>query len=150
MDTEIKDKFSLLWRKYFNNAELPVVFYYTNDVERVPLVKPGSVNRCVIGALSKVREGESLCFDVDSVGCPGGKRYLGFKEEIMPDFKYFLSCGIPGELEGERYKKSPELVEAIELLVGELRPQGRLAQRVPGLRGVADAPGLEHPAQAER
>jgi uncharacterized protein (DUF169 family) len=113
MDTEIKDKFSLLWRKYFNNAELPVVFYYTNDVERVPLVKPGSVNRCVIGALSKVREGESLCFDVDSVGCPGGKRYLGFKEEIMPDFKYFLSCGIPGELEGERYKKSPELVEAI-------------------------------------
>jgi uncharacterized protein (DUF169 family) len=113
MDMEIKDRFSLLWKKYFNKADLPVVFYYTNDVERVPLVKPGSVNRCVIGALSKVREGESLCFDVDSVGCPGGKRYLGFKEEIMPDFKYFLSCGIPGELEGERYKKSPELVEAI-------------------------------------
>jgi uncharacterized protein (DUF169 family) len=33
----------------------------------------------------------------------------------MPNFEYFLSCGIPGELEGERYKKSPELVrEAME------------------------------------
>ncbi len=29
----------------------------------------------------------------------------------MPDFEYFLSCGIPGKLEGERYKKSPEMVK---------------------------------------
>jgi hypothetical protein len=29
----------------------------------------------------------------------------------MPNFEYFLSCGIPGKLEGERYKKSPELVK---------------------------------------
>jgi hypothetical protein len=31
----------------------------------------------------------------------------------MPSFEYFLSCGIPGELEGERYKKTPELVKEI-------------------------------------
>lgn len=31
----------------------------------------------------------------------------------MPDFEYFLSCGIPGKMEGERYKKSPELVKEI-------------------------------------
>ncbi len=30
---------------------------------------------------------------------------------MRPNFEYFLSCGIPGELEGERYKKSPELVK---------------------------------------
>jgi hypothetical protein len=30
----------------------------------------------------------------------------------MPHFDYFLSCGIPGKVEGERYKKSPELVQA--------------------------------------
>lgn len=113
MDMELKDKFILLWRKYFNKAELPVTFYYTDEVGSVTLIKSGSVNRCVIGALSKVRKGESLCLDADSIGCPGGKRYLGFNEEIMPDFKYFLSCGIPGKLEGERYKKSPELVEAV-------------------------------------
>jgi hypothetical protein len=29
---------------------------------------------------------------------------------ILLLFEYFLSCGIPGEMEGERYKQSPELV----------------------------------------
>jgi len=28
----------------------------------------------------------------------------------MPNFEFFLSCGIQGKLEGERYKKSPEIV----------------------------------------
>jgi hypothetical protein len=37
-------------------------------------------------------------------------------EEIMPDFEYFLSSGIPGRLSGERYKKSPELVR--EMMAG--------------------------------
>jgi uncharacterized protein (DUF169 family) len=111
MDIEVKEKFSLLWHKYFNNAELPITFYYTDEEGHARAIKPGSVPRCVIGALSRVRRGSSLCFNVDSVGCPGGKRYLGFTQGIMPNFRYFLSYGIPGELEGERYKKSPELVE---------------------------------------
>ena len=111
MDKSIKDKFMTLWKKYFNGAELPITFYYTDEEGHAEAVKPGSVHRCVIGALAEVRKGRSLCFDVDGVGCPGGKRYLGFAEEIMPDFEYFLSCGIPGKLEGERYKKSPELVK---------------------------------------
>ena len=110
MDTSIKEKFLELWKKYFNDAELPITFYYTDEEGHAESVKPNSVGRCVIEALSKVRDGKSLTFDVDSVGCPGGKRYLGFAENIMPDFEYFLSCGIPGKLEGERYKKSPELV----------------------------------------
>ena len=110
MDVRIKKKFIELWKMYFNNAELPITFYYTSEEGHAELVKPGSVSRCVIGALSNVREGKSLCFDIDSVGCFVGKRYLGFAEKIRPNFEYFLSCGIPGELEGERYKKSPELV----------------------------------------
>jgi hypothetical protein len=69
------------------------------------------VPRCIIGALAKVREGQAFAFSVDTVGCPGGKRYLGFAENLMPDFEYFLSCGIPGKMEGERYKKSPEMVK---------------------------------------
>jgi len=59
----------------------------------------------------KILQGESLSFDAGGVGCPGGKRYLGFAENLMPDFEYFLSCGIPGKLEGERYKKTPEMVK---------------------------------------
>ena len=60
--------------------------------------------------LLKVRSGESIFFGADSFGCFGGKRYLGFGGEVMPNFEYFLSYGIPGKLEGERYKKTPELV----------------------------------------
>lgn len=110
MDISIKDKFSALWNKYFHEAELPITFYYTDEEGHAELVKPGSVPMCIIGALAEVRKGTSLCFNVDSIGCPGGKRYLGFAQEIMPGFEYFLSYGIPGRLEGERYKKSPEMV----------------------------------------
>jgi len=111
VDTVVKEKFLELWNKYFNDAELPITFYYSDEPGTAEAVKPDSVPQCVIGALAKVRNGESLAFDVDAVGCPGGKRYLGFTNTIMPDFEYFLSCGIPGKLEGERYKKTPEMVK---------------------------------------
>jgi uncharacterized protein (DUF169 family) len=58
-----------------------------------------------------VREGRSFVYSADTPGCTGGKRYTGFSQTLRPNFEYFLSCGIPGELEGERYKKTPELVE---------------------------------------
>jgi uncharacterized protein (DUF169 family) len=113
MDMKIKDKFIELNKKYFNNAELPITFYYSDTGEQVELVKPGSVSRCVIGALAEVRNGRSFSFNADSIGCPGGRRYLGFAERLGSGFEYFLSCGIPGRMEGERYKKSPELVKEI-------------------------------------
>lgn len=113
MDMKIKDKFIELSKKYFNNAELPITFYYSDTGEQAELVKPGSVDRCVIGALMEVRNGRCFSFNADSIGCFGGRRYLGFAERLRPDFEYFLSCGIPGRMEGERYKKSPELVREI-------------------------------------
>lgn len=117
MNPDIKSKFLKLWEKYFGAAELPISFYYTDEEGHAEPAEPSSGHRCFIGALQSVRKGQSLCFNVDSIGCPGGRRYLGFAEEIMPDFEYFLSCGIPGQLEGERYKKSPDLVkEAMKYL----------------------------------
>lgn len=111
MDLEFKERFMERWGKYFDAAELPMTFYYTNEEGRGKLVKaPAAVHQCVIGVLAKVRKGQSLCFESDSLGCGGGKRYLGFTQVMRPNFEYFLSCGIPGEMEGERYKKSPELV----------------------------------------
>ncbi len=110
MDLELKNKFLELWKKYFDGTPLPITFYYTDEEGHAETVKPGSVPACLIGALTEVRKGNSLCFNAASVGCFGGKRYLGFAEKIRPNFEYFLSCGIPGELEGERYKKTPELV----------------------------------------
>jgi uncharacterized protein (DUF169 family) len=111
MDIAFKEKFLKLWKKYFNNAPLPITFYYTDKPANAEIVKPGSVPRCIIGGLVKVQHGESLAFDAKAIGCEGGKRCLGFGEMNMPSFEYFLSYGIPGKLEGERYKKTPEMVK---------------------------------------
>ena len=111
MDLKVKDSLTNVWNKYFEGAELPIAFYYSDTERDSENVKPGSVPRCLIAALDRVRKGRSLAFNAESVGCSGGKRYLGFASEIRPEFEYFLSCGIPGKVVGERYKKSPELVK---------------------------------------
>jgi len=113
MNAERKKKFMRLWDKYFGASELPLAFYYTDREESAKLVKTPLGHQCLISVLAKARKGQSLCFDVNSVGCFGGKRYIGFSTQLMPQFEYFLSCGIPGELEGERYKKSPDLVKEV-------------------------------------
>ncbi|MGA2532954.1 MAG: DUF169 domain-containing protein [Candidatus Aminicenantales bacterium] len=113
MNLKFKEKFQTLWKRYFADSELPVAFYYTNAETQGRRVSVDSSNRCLIANLVKVRKGKALRFDADSVGCPGGKRYLGFSDTIRPGFEYFLSCGIPGKMEGERYKKSPELVREV-------------------------------------
>jgi len=107
-----QEQFLELWEKYFPGAELPITFYYTDETPAADLVSPPAGHRCIFADLVKVRTGQSLCFDAQAIGCFGGKRYLGFDDRLMPNFEYFLSCGIPGKLEGERYKKTPELVKA--------------------------------------
>src|SRR5512136_1652933 len=111
MKNGLKDEFQKLWEKRFDGAELPIAFYYTDD-NRVPGPAPAS-DRCLIANLARVRAGTPMRFAEKSIGCPGGRRYTGFAEGLRPGFEFFLSCGIPGEMEGERYKKSPELVREI-------------------------------------
>jgi hypothetical protein len=111
MNMSFKEKFLKLWQKYFNNSPLPTTFYYTDNPTNAEIVKEGATPRCIIGGLVKVQKGESLAFDANAVGCEGGKRCLGFGEMTMPNFEYFLSYGIPGKVEGERYKKTPEMVK---------------------------------------
>jgi hypothetical protein len=109
MDIEFKQRFLELWAKHFPGADLPVGFYYVEE-GRGELAQPPGEHQCIICQLAAARRGKSLCFDKNAVGCSGGRRYLGFEQTLRPEFEYFLSCGIPGKLEGERYKKSPELV----------------------------------------
>jgi len=110
MDMELKGNFQRLWKRFFKTAELPLVFYYAEDDRQAEPAKVPKGHRCIIGDLQRVRHGTSLKFDAETIGCAGGKRYLGFSESLRPEFEYFLSYGIPGKLEGERYKKSPEIV----------------------------------------
>jgi uncharacterized protein (DUF169 family) len=106
-----KETSSALWENFFDEAEFPIASYQIDQGDEVEVVRPPSGRRCIMAVLSKVQKGTSLCFEAKSIGCPGGKKYLGYSKDVMPNFEYFLSCGIPGKLEGERQKKSPELVK---------------------------------------
>jgi hypothetical protein len=110
MEIEIRDHFIKQWKKYFNNADLPITYYYTDEPGNVTIVPSTGKWSCIICQLQKVRNGESLAFSAESVKCGGAKRYLGFAENIRPNFEYFLSCGIENQMEGERYIRTPELV----------------------------------------
>jgi hypothetical protein len=107
---ELIEAFSENWGTYFPGAELPLVFFYTDDDSVAEYLRGSEGWRCVIGDLAQVRKGKSLLFDINSVSCGGGKRYFGFTSESSPDLDYFLSCGLPGRIKGERFKKSPEIV----------------------------------------
>jgi len=111
MDMELKKRFMELWNRYFGGADLPIVFYYADEPADTAVVKAPSGRRCMLADIGRVRRGESICFDRDSFGCPGGERYSGFSQETSDAFRYFLSYGIEGKMEGERYKKTPELVD---------------------------------------
>jgi uncharacterized protein (DUF169 family) len=105
-----KTQFLKRWQKYFPGAELPLAFFYTDDVTVASPFPESKAWRCVICDLARARKGKPVLFDVDAIGCSGGQRYFGFKYKLRPYFEYFLSCGLPGKVKGERYKKSPELV----------------------------------------
>lgn len=98
------------WEKYFGDAELPIAYYYSNEVDPEDLNNTENVDRCLIGNLDQVRKGKTFVYNLRSPGCPGGKRYSGFTDKLRNNFEYFLSCGIEREMEGERYKKNPDLV----------------------------------------
>ncbi len=110
MNLKRKEKFLELWEKYFGVAELPIVFYYHKDIQHANYVIRAKGRSCLICELAKVRKGESLAYDAESIACSGAKRYLGYAETIRPNFEYFLSCGIPNQMEGERYIRTPEMV----------------------------------------
>jgi hypothetical protein len=111
MDTQFGEFFIARWQRYFGGSELPICYFYTDQVREEDLQESVNEHRCLIGNLNRVRDGLSFVYDATTPGCSGGKRYTGFTRKLRPKFEYFLSCGIPGELEGERYKKSPELVK---------------------------------------
>jgi len=116
------------WETYFSGARLPFIFFYSDHprYERYlnPL-KPKNRHVCLIGQLNICFEGKTITFTKDTIGCGGGVRYSGFPYRFSPDFYHFLSCGIPGKLEGERYKKSPEIVKDAEKEMPKISADGK-------------------------
>ena len=111
MDIELRDRFIALWQNYFPGTELPITFGFIKDDGTVQNVPAPDGWRCMVCQIGRVRNGTSLALDARSITCRGGLFYSGYSTERPPDFRYFLSQGKPGGVEGERYKQTPELVD---------------------------------------
>lgn len=92
-------EFIQTYKEAFGDAvPLPIAFGYSNT----PAVEPRKIPRCMVGAISKVRDGEPLTLSADNVVCGGGGLYTCFHE--MPDrVPTFVS-------QAEHYKQTPEMV----------------------------------------
>jgi uncharacterized protein (DUF169 family) len=89
-----------LWKQFqeaLGLKESPLGICYTKDKPDGVTAKEG-VHTCMIGLLQNARKkGETVFFDKDHFGCPGGAYYMGFFESPRPKIEYFLSCGIQGD-----------------------------------------------------
>jgi len=114
MDTAIRDRFVEGWQKYCPGAELPISFEIGERSTTAERAKTPGGWHCIICDLARVRKGASLVFDRTSVTCSGGLFYMGYETRRSEHFRYFLSYGKPGVVEGERYKKTPEIVDDMD------------------------------------
>lgn len=88
------------YREAFGNAvPLPVAFGYS----QTPATEVRKIPRCMIGAIRKVCEGDSLTLHAGNVLCGGGSLYTAFApmQERIPAFVS----------ETEHYKQTPEQVK---------------------------------------
>lgn len=113
MKIQTRDQFLKKWKIHFGDAELPVVFYYTDDPGTIPRAGLSRDWSCIVCELNLVRKGKPRAWNVKSLGCGGARHYLGYETGMRHNFEYFLSHGIPGEVEGERYIQTPEMVKEI-------------------------------------
>jgi len=111
MDARFQEDLQDKWTRYFPGVELPVAYFYTDEVSAKDAKDSRDEEHCVVACFERVRRGHTFVYGAGSPGCKGWARYTGFSQGSGPNFEYFLSYGIPGQLEGERYKKSPDLVK---------------------------------------
>ena len=111
MDSLFISGFIRDWEEYFPGENLPITFEFSPDLGGVTKAMTPKGWRCFVCDLKKVRSGRDLAFDGESISCRGGRRYCGYDHKQPADFRYFLSSGIEGKVEGERYKRTPEIVD---------------------------------------
>lgn len=148
----------------------PVAILWTDEKPEDALGFKGSGGGCIMVLFAQAAaKGRSAAFDRDNFGCLGGGVGLGFGRQYerfplggIEAFKYFLSTGIESQgradlvekacnmgrkemvenfLQGERYKKSPELVENFlkELPVMEVPSKYVVFKPLKDLKGGEEA-----------
>ncbi len=69
---------------------------------------------CAIGHIWRARKKKtSAYFSAEQFGCPGGAFWLGFNKPQTQTIINYVSSGIPGWKNGERYCESPEALKRI-------------------------------------
>ena len=69
---------------------------------------------CVIGHIWRARKKKvPAVFDAEQFGCPGGAFWLGFMKPQTETIVHYVSSGVPGRMEGERYCESPDEMRRI-------------------------------------
>jgi hypothetical protein len=125
MDPALRDTFTRLWNTYFDGEDLPITFGIGPHTPAVPKAPVPTAWRCLVCDLSRIRKGNDLAFDQESLSCSGAQFYLGYTTERRPEFRYFLSTGKPGVVEGERYKRTPEIVDQMDQHRGQIPAVGK-------------------------
>jgi uncharacterized protein (DUF169 family) len=65
---------------------------------------------CVLGHIWQARKKKTAAyFDGERFGCLGGAFFLGYLKPQLELIVHYVSTGIPGVVEGERYLDSPEM-----------------------------------------
>jgi hypothetical protein len=116
--------------------EYPLLFAWTDDLPDGAVLPAEGTRPCLFALLAGTRrDGRPVALSRSRHGCGGAGYYLGFLDAPRDGIEHFLSCGIPGRMEGERYKKSPELARAYVAKAPPPRAAGRY-----GLFTRADRP----------
>ncbi len=69
-----------------------------------------SARSCVIGLIWRARKKRGVAyFDREHFGCLGGAFYLGYMESQLDSIAHYVSSGVPGQMEGEKYLASPQV-----------------------------------------
>ena len=125
MDTQLRDRFARLFPQYFPGAALPVTFEIGGDETGATVVQEPEGWKCLVCELAAVQKGTDLVIRELSLSCNGAKYFCGYAGGRAPDFRYFLSSGKPGGIPGERYKKSPEIVDEADRNAARIPVNGR-------------------------
>lgn len=69
---------------------------------------------CAIGQLWRARRKHvPAWFSADRYGCPGAFFWLGFTKPQTETIIHYISCGVPGQIQGERYLATADEARAI-------------------------------------
>ncbi len=81
---------------------------------------------CAIGHIWRARKKQKPAFfSAEKFGCPGCAFWMGFNKPQVETIIHYVSSGIPGRMEGEKYCDSPDNLRKIFELVDPMPAKGR-------------------------